>query len=352
MWLAITSLMLAGSFDSFANGVAEAVSTASPWALVLAGGLALLLLWPVLALLAQRPGQNLVDLALQAGGRPLAIGLALVLTGSILTAAGLIVREVSELAVSALFPHTPQTFIMTSLIIAAALGAAMRPPGLIWIGLIYAGPVVLSLLLVIIGNLGWGEFSVLLPITGPGLGEVAWRLLPLTSHFAELAVLTVFAKYAAVPRRLGAIAFKSMAAVAGLWTLILLVYLIVFPYPKGLAIPFPVFEMTRLMQGGRFIERLDAVWIIFWAFGSAGRIGVLLMAASLLFQGAFRLPSHRVAVLPLGVAVLGASLFTTNQADTVAAFTFLYRRLGFLPFFILPLLVALVARVRGRSASG
>jgi hypothetical protein len=104
--------------------------------------------------------------------------------------------------------------------------------------------------------------------------------------------------------------------------------------------------MSRLVQGGRHLERLDAVWIIFWTFGSAYRLAFSVMATALLFKDAFRLPDHRGAVLPLTMAVLAMALLPSNQATAIVIETNSLRRWGYLIALGLPLAITLVARLR------
>lgn len=267
-----------------------------------------------------------------------------------LSASGLGLRQISEMVVTAFFPHTPQTFAMAELIITSAAGAAMSPPGGPWVGSFYAGPALLSVLVVLLGNMGWGQFRNVLPATGPGLFPVLGEVIPLTSHFGELILLAVWSSYLSRPRHLLSTAAWVAAAVALLWSAVALVYLMVIPLPGALAVPFPFFEMTRLVQGGRFLERVDAFWIYLWTMGTTGQVTAALQTTAFLFRDAFRLPDHRGAVLPLAVSVLAIALFPSNQQGAIAAETFFIRRWGFLIALVLPLLIALLARARQQSA--
>lgn len=350
LWTSLIGSMLVRSFYTFPRAAALTASTAAPWAVLAAGAAAFLLFWPVAAALARRPGQNLIDLALAAGGRPLAIGVALPVAALLIGGTGIGLRQAAEMAVTGFFPHTPQTFAMASLIAAGALGAAMSPAGLVWIGAVSAWPALAALLLVLLGNLAWGQFRNVLPPAGPGLLPVAGELLPLTSYYGELVFAAVVSRYLTAPRHLVRAAGQAVAVSALTGAAMVLVYLMVFPLPGGLTVPFPLLEMTRLVMGGRFLERVDALWIGLWTLGSAGLAAGALQTAALLFRDAFRLPDHRGAVLPLAVAVLATALFPGNQENAVAMETFVVRRWGFLLTLVLPLLVALLARVRRRSA--
>ena len=349
LWLALASGMIVRTFYTFPRSVALSTSTAAPWAVLLAGGLSLLLFWPVASALARRPGKNLIDLALEAGGRPIAILTALLIGSILIGGTGIGIRQASEMAVTGFYPHTPQTFAMSSLILAGALGAALSPPGLIWTGAVAAIPTIGALLLVLVGNVAWGQFRHVLPPTGPGLLPVAAELLPMTSFFGEVAFLAIIASYVQRAKDLPKAAAWGLGLSTVIGALFVLIYLMVFPLPGGLSFPFPLLEMTRLIHGGRFFERVDLIWVLLWVVGSAGLAAGSIQAAALMLKDAFRLPTHRGAVLPLAVATLASALFPSNQAAAIAIETFLVRRWGFLLTLGVPLLLVVIVHLRGVS---
>ena len=352
LWMSVCSALLTMAFHTLPRGAALITSTAAPWAILVSGGLALLLFWPVAATLARLPGKNLTDLALTAGGRSLAIAAALLLGGFAVASAGLGVRQVSEMVVTALYPHTPQTLAMVSLLAVAALGASMTPAGALWIGSLLTWPMLTSILVLVVGNVGWGQFRNLVPLTGHGVLPTARELLPLTSYASPLVYVAIFCSLLPSPAKLVRASVYAMGVSVVTWALVVLLYLMVYPMPGGLDVQFPLFEMSRLVQGGRHFERMDALWLVFWTFGAAGRLTEALMGTALVFQNAFRLPDHRGAVLPLAMATLAVGLFPSNQAGAVDAETHILRRWGFLVVLVLPLLIAMLARLRARRKGG
>lgn len=350
LWTGTLGVMLVAAFYSLPRTVALLVSTAAPWALLLAGGVTFLMLLPVVRLLARGRGQNLTDLALEAGGRPLAIAVALLFNASILTGVGLSLRQASELVVTALYPHTPQTFAMSTLIIASAVGAALTPSGAFWLASLFAWPALVSILLLLVGNVGWGQLRNVMPATGHGIWPTLAEVIPLASAFSPAIQLVVFSQFLPSPGRLVRGSAMAVGAAAATLALVVLFSLMVFPLPGGTGIPFPLFEMSRLVQGGRFLERVDTVWIVVWAFGSVLRTALALMAGARLLQEAFRLPDHRGAVLPLAIATMSVALFPAHQAGAIEAEAGLFRLTGYLIFFVLPLVISVIARIRRKPA--
>lgn len=351
LWTTALAPFLVQAFQTMPRNFALRTATAAPWAILAVSLAAFVLFWPVAAALARRPGQNLVHLALAAGGRPLAMITALVVGVALIGTTGINLRMTSEMTTTSLYPHTPQTFVMVSMVGVAVVAAAISPPAIMWLTTLFTWPALISILLVLVGNVAWGQLANVRPVAGPGLWPVAREALPLTSYYGELITLAVFSSYLASPRQLVSATANTIAAAGLTWSAVTLVYLMVFPLPGGLDVPFPLQEMTRLVQGGRFFERLDAVLIAFWAFGTAGRTATSLMVAALLFRDAFRLASHRAALLPLAVAMVAVALIPTSQADTIDIQANLVRYWGFVPVLVWPLLVALVARWREGTAS-
>ena len=227
----------------------------------------------------------------------------------------------------------------------------MAPPNAFWLASLYVWPTLASILLLLVGNVGWGQFRNAMPPFGHGIGPTLTEVLPLTSHFSPLLNLFVFSNFLPSGQRL--LRGTALAILGGsvTWSLLILFYLMVFPLPSGLSIPFPLFEMSRLVQGGRFLERIDAIWVVIWAFGSVLRTAVALLAGARLYQEAFRLPDHRGAVLPLAIPTLAVALMPSNQADTIAVESVVFRGVAYLVFFALPLLVTGLAWIRGRSTA-
>lgn len=348
LWSGIFGLLIVAAFYSFPRSVAAHVFTAAPWAILLAGAAVSAMLLPTVLALAGRTGQGLIDLALQGGGRGLAIAVAVLISAFSITSTGLSLRQASELAVTALFPHTPQTFAMSSMILASAAGAAMAPANAFWIASLFAWPALFSILLLAVGSVAWGQFRNALPPTESGVLPVLLEVPALTSHFSPLVHFLTFAGLLAPARGLPRGALTTIGATSVTWALVLLFYLMVFPLPGGLAVPFPVFEMSRLVEGGRFLERVDSLWILIWVFGSVLRSSVAILGSAWLIKGAFRLPDHRGAVLPLAVSSLSIALFPSNLADAVAVEGFVFRKFSYVIFFLLPLLVTILARMRQR----
>lgn len=97
--------------------------TATWLVVLLAGIMALALLWPVTAYQAALPGGNLVTLGRAAAGSTGGVITGLAVCTVLTLQVGLMTRAVSEMASTAIYPHTPQTFVTASLMLCALYSA-------------------------------------------------------------------------------------------------------------------------------------------------------------------------------------------------------------------------------------
>lgn len=342
------TVMLAQTFHPILFAVLRAGETAAWLAILVAGLLAIAMYWPVAAGIASLPGGNLIDLARAAMGAPGAIAAGVLVCSLLLYHSGMIIRQTSEMAISAVYTHTPQTFAMVTLVACVLYGAYGGLAALVRLSRLFLPFLVLAILLNLVGSLGWGEFRNLLPLWGPGPAALLGRSAGLTALYSPLVLFLLIAAGQLRDRvHLGRAGTVTMGGVRLLLAAATFVLLMTYPLPMGFSITFPLHAMSRLVLGGRFFDRIEGDWMFFWVYGTACHLAALLYAAAAAYAGAFGMPNHRAAVLPLIAMAIAIALFPPDQARAVAwhaAATPFGLGIG----FAMPLFLALLAAWRGR----
>lgn len=209
---------------------------------------------------------------------------------------------------------------------------------------------VLAILLILAGSFGWGQVRFLLPIWGPGPGLLPLRSVPLAALYTPMLFLLVAAGQLGDRQRLVRVVALVVFGSGLLFSASKAVLVMAYPWPLSDSITFPLHELSRLVLGGRFFERVEGVWTLVWVFATAGHLAVLLHAAAVAIGQAFGMPDHRHAVLPLVTMTLTVSLMPPDQTRAI---TWLYAaapaRLAVA--FGLPLALALLAAWRRRSGA-
>jgi hypothetical protein len=209
----------------------------------------------------------------------------------------------------------------------------------------------LAILVILVGTVSWGEISYLFPFWGPGPGIVAGRSIQLMDLYSPTVLfLLVAAGQLKDRQRLWRAGAVTLGAATVGFAAILVVVLMTYPLPLAYSVTFPLHELSRLVIGGRFFERVEAVWVFFWFLGTSCHVSAVLYTAAKAYAGAFHMRTHRTAVLPLVTLTMIISMFPRDVGESISW----HERE--IPFAIgigfgLPLVLALLALWRGRLAS-
>lgn len=288
------------------------------WLLALFGALlTALLVWPAAAALRRMPRGSLYDLAERAIGRWGAIAYILLLVLGLSLIGGIVLRQTAEMALTAHYPHTPQTFAVVTLLLSALMAAWVESAAMVRAATVTLIPLVLSFAVILVGTIGWGTWGFLAPLWGPGLPQLLARTPAVCGLFAPLAVLYVMSDR--VNDRRGLVGtLLAVPLLTGLqFALHKANLLMVFSYPMGMNITFPMHQGARLVIGGRFFERIEGIWLSIWVATTILFIGALLHSSSRAFCRAFRIPRFQTALPLMTVIVLTLAYFPRNQAQTV-----------------------------------
>jgi spore germination protein KB len=348
---AATAIFLAVSLQPTPWLLAVRAGETAAWATpLIAGAVALLLYLPVAIRLGALPGGgNLISLARAAAGEPAAIGMGLLVCVSLDFDSGLIIRRVAESTVTHLYPHTPQTFVMVALSLCALYGASGGLADLVRLGRILLPVFLLTLCVILIGPLPWCNVRNLLPFWGPGPGPLLVGSIRLVGLFTAPILFLLLAGGQLRDRdRLWRAGIVAGGGAILLLMAIFATLLLVYPLPLGYSVTFPLQELTRLVTGGRFFERIESLTILIEFFMIACYLSAILHAAAAAYAGAFRICTHRTVLLPLFTLALLVSLIPTDQGQAIKM------RMLSIPFaavitYLLPLLLTLRVAWQGRA---
>lgn len=341
------TMLAAQAFQPIILAPVEVGLTAGWLVMLIASLVALIIYVPVMARIAALPNGNLISLARAAAGTPGAIVTGLLVSGLLLFHSGLILRQTAEMTVSAAYPLTPQTFAVFALVICTLYGAYGGTAGIVRLCRGFLAVLIVTIALVLAGTFGWGKVRYILPFWGPGPGRVLTQAPLLAALHLPALFLPIAAGSLRNRERAWHAALITLGVATLLYTAIKVVLLMAYPYPLGPAITFPLHEMSRLVLGGRFFERIEGLWILAWVVGAACLLSGMVHAAAVCYSDAFRKSTHVSAVLPMVSIVLTVSMLPPDQSRAITG-DIDAMPLGFVIAFLLPLLLTLVTAGRGR----
>lgn len=193
----------------------------------------------------------------------------------------------------------------------------------------------------------------LFPLQGNGIFEVLTYGASIAGVNIGIFGLAVIANSFQNRKTLKNSGVYGMGLSAGLRGFSVFIYILTFGMPVAKEKMLPFFEMARLVYLSRYLQRVEALFILLWVI-----IGVLAAAASLYFglyliTRLFRLPSYRPLILSISVILCMLSTIPPAVGEVVMLYSYLiktYFNLGVYAVPLVLLLALLFQKRKGKAA--
>ncbi|HZJ83020.1 MAG TPA: endospore germination permease [Clostridia bacterium] len=246
----------------------------------------------------------------------------------------------------------------------------LTPPSLI-IGIFAAGVLVLCLLgleslarfakltiytmffgFILISFLGIDiyDFNRLFPILGYGADKVLMNGLLRSSAYGEVIILAVFATSLQGINHVKKAGYVSLIISGISISISLLIFSLSFPYHTAQEITAPMYQMATLIDYGRFIQRVEPVFLFIWFISSfISTTGIFYCFVSI-YCKMFRIQDTKPIIMG-SIIILFASAMIQSDIGIMAAENIQnIRQYGWIPPFILPLIALIIGILRKRGA--
>jgi len=250
----------------------------------------------------------------------------------------LILRQYAERTITVSLNNLPLSVAMVMLLVGAAVACYLGLDAInrsVWIvGFI----IIFLLLLVQLLPFPYWQTDYLFPLGGPGLKEILFEGLKRSSLFSEVLLLAVI--YPSLP--------KSSARPVGLTGLFLSGLImaftifttqLVFPVPVFQEMSLPTFETSRLIYFGRFVQRLESVFVPLWVLACLIKVSLGCYLMCFILTRWLKLPYYRPFILPVVVITMAIAFIPANINEAVWVDTQIVRAFGAIPAFGLPALL-------------
>lgn len=310
-------ILSAKIFLSFPRNMAL-LGDAAGWIIALLSGIYSLVGFFFLSFLLRRhPGKNIIQISHQLAGGFIGkiIGVVFFLFFLIITS--LYLRQFAESFILAILPRTPISvltlFFLVLLIYATLLGIETLSR-VAWL----LGPYLLTALIVILFfSLPQATFNFLVPILGPGPAPLIKYSIVNLSIFAEIVFLGIIAPLIRDQDRINRIGLISLITSIIINVGVTLLVTAVFNYAASKKMIFPIFQLTRLIAYGEFIQRVEAVFVFLWFFWAGIQLGGLFYGTVTSFAETFRIKNYRPLSLPIAVLIFTISLIPNSMTEAV-----------------------------------
>lgn len=300
-------------------------------------------------LLKRFPGQNLVQIAEIVWGRAGAIAGSLLVSTFFLLLAVVIVREFAETVLTTVLPRTPISVIAFLYIAAMLMGAyngleVITRTSTLLFPFILAG--IFSILLLTVNFL---DLNSLFPILGSGPKIIALHSLGRSSLYMELLFAGLVASSLDDPGKLSSTIWKAFFASLIIFLVVELFYISVLRIEAAQRLYIPLFQLARLIYLGRFIQRIESMYIFIWFFIGGLKLTLAIYGAAISLSWGFKIPIFQPLLFPLSLLTFALSFIPPSMAAAIYVDSSIFRNYGAIVSWGLPLLLLSTAIIRKKG---
>jgi spore germination protein (amino acid permease) len=342
----IINAICARIFLNFPREMAEDAGTAGWLEVIYFSILAFGLVYLIASLYARFNRKDLLDIAGLAGGEAGRIITGLLILAPILGFGALILREYTENMKIISLTDSPLGFVMMFFMVAMVAACFLGLEAIVRFSAVAVPILTAGFLFIVLMVAPYYDFTHLLPVLGSGLGSVFGKGFFKVSTYSPLIYLFLIPPFLKDQKSFRRIGLTALGVSALLLLVSSLTYSLVYSYPTSLESFLPVFQLARLINYGRFFQRLESVFVISFAISAMLYLGVILFFVVHVFKKTFKLEYHRPLILPFAVILFSLALLPSNLMTAIDLQTKTYATFTWVIAFILPIVCLLLARLR------
>ncbi len=266
-------------------------------------------------------GSDLYDVSRRLLGRPGAWVLALSYAALFILDAASLLRQFAENTLLTALPAAEFRLIIFWYILFAAVLVYFGIEGIARAAYLVMPFIVGGVAAVVLLLAPFYDVYRLFPWQGAGLWTAARRGLELAGLNFGVLLLLVLAPSFQKPSTIMTAAFFGGGVSALLRTLVILFFLLAFGVGVGMEKMLPFFEMSRLVYLSRYVQRIEALFIVIWVITGLLAIAINIFAALYLVARPLGLPSLRPLVPVIAMIVVNLAVIPSDIGAVVAADT-------------------------------
>jgi len=296
-------------------------------------------------------GMDLIDIGEYAGG-----GIVRILVGTVVVVfltyfTTVYLRTFSEDMKLVALTNSPLSFVELFFLVCMIVGAYFGLEAIVRLHAIAVPVIAVGFIIIVLGASNYIDFSELFPIMGDGPSKIFVGGALKVSVYAELLLLFLMAPYIKTNKNFKFSGYWALAISVFFLLTSVIVYVTVLPVPLALERTIPLFHLARLINYGRFFQRIESMFIIIWAAASMLFVTVNFYFILNTFKKTFKLEYYKPLILPFAIIIMTISFLPGNLIDAVELEVKYFRNWAWTVTFAMPIVLLLIVRARKRKHS-
>lgn len=348
--IALTIIFIATKvFFAFPAAMA-AKGYSAGWAVPLIGGMVAIVGWLIMVRLMERfPEKSIVEVGEEVAGPIIGgvfyLGFFAFILGWVLFQ----LRQFSETTITAILPETPISIITAAVLLTALYASYLGIEAISRACHLVIPFVAGALALLLLGVLPYSRLEYLFPLAGPGVIKLVKEGLVTSSVFGEILILPLLFPCFRKVKDFKKAGLISLIISIIVMSIVVLVFVTYTPYPASANITIPLYSMARLISVGRFVQRVESIFLFIWIFGALLKISLGLYILTVSTGRYLKLPVFRPLLFPMAILIFTLNFLIPDLPTTLELGNNYLTGLGWAPSLVLPLILYAIVLVRKKG---
>jgi spore germination protein (amino acid permease) len=328
--------------------VARYVGTAS-WYMSIVSAIVTIIGFTILYKLMKRfSGKDLIGAFEQSLGRKLGFIFSMAIASLLLINSALILREFAEVLKVYSLPLTPPSFVIGMLLAVTVIACFLGLESIARAARLLAYFLLGGFLVVIV--LAWNnyDFKNLFPILGNGVDKTIIHGFMRSSFYGEVIALSIISSSLQGLSHFKKTGYISIIISGLITSSALLASMMAFNYSVAQEIISRIYELSRVIKIGGFLQRLDPFFLFTWCIGTIVSVSFLLYCSMSSYCKSFRIKDMKPLVIPSAIILFSISMIPKDFIE-VMSYTSIIRQYGWTIYFGLPLITLIIALIRKKK---
>lgn len=328
------------------NFIAQYFGTAGFLYAVYSNLIAALFFYILFKLFRQYKGKDILDVAEIAGGKIFMICSGIIIVLFLISSATLTLAEVNENAKNVLLSEAPKIYITLLFMIPTFIGCIVGLKGIFRASAILAPFIIISFIIMFIVLFSKVDFTNFTPIFGNGISNLFLGGAYKITGYESISLLFLIAPNIKNFDKTSKQAFL-MTSFFLLSAFFLIWGTLSYPALKDNYLPF--FEVTKLISYGRFIQRIESIFVLVWLIATYIYLSVCICFAALILRKIFNIKHLKLTIAIISLLVFSLCLMLSSYVDILRFREILAMYCSPFIIVLLPLFVLLLAKFKNSN---
>lgn len=339
-------------FLNYPRSVMESAGTAGWIETTYVTILAFVLFFIIEKLYSKFQGKDLLDISELIGGNIVRIIVGLLIASILLYTCSLILREYSENMKIISLMSSPISYVTLFFIVGMVTGAYAGLEAIVRFHAIAVPVISVASISILMGVLPFFDSTRFFPILGNGFNSIFISGFFSLSMYAPLIYLFLLPPFLKTHKAFKTSGYIGLGISAFFLIFAAVVYTGVYPYPTSLEFFLPTYQLARMMNFGRFFQRLESIFFLVWALTALMYLSIILYFITYLFKKALKLEHRKPLIIPFAIIIFSSSLLPPNLMTAITFGTKYYSYFTWAIAFALPIILLWIANVKKKGQIG